>query len=92
MLVGGSKLPTMPLALSNDLRWRVVWLHYYKELSCKEVAELLYIHVSTVYRVLDRHNEIGDVEPVPYKSGPKPLLDRTEEFAIVDILMARPDI
>ena len=79
-------------ALSNNLRWRVIWLHYYKELSCKEIAELLYIHPSTLCRVLDHYNSSGDVVPTPYKSGPKPLLDRTEEFAILEILMSRPDI
>ena len=26
------------------------------------------------------------------RNGPKPLLDRSEEFVIADILMARPDI
>ena len=33
----------------------------------------------------------GDVVSVPHNSGPKPLIGRAKEFAIVDILMARPD-
>jgi len=82
----------MPLALSNDLRWRVVWLHHYKELSCKEISDLLYIHISTVYRILDRFQECGTVAPVSHQSGPASLLGSVEEHAIADALMSKPEI
>ena len=49
----------MQLPLS---RWRVVWLHYFKEIDCKEVANMLYIH--TVRRITTRYNTDGDVSPV----------------------------
>ena len=82
----------MPLALSNDLRWRVVWLHHYKELSCREISDLLYIHISTIYRILDRHQEYGTVVPVPHRSGPLRLLSSVEEYVITDALMTKPEM
>ena len=43
---------TMPVPLSTDLRWRIVWLHHYKEYSNQDIADLLYIHVTTVRRII----------------------------------------
>ena len=60
----------MPVVISNDLRGRIVWMCYYKEIDCKEIAELLYVHISTVYRVLDRYNQYGTVVPVVHRNGP----------------------
>ena len=62
-----------------------MWLHHYKELSCKEISELLYIHISTVYRILDRFQE-------SHQSGPAPLLGSIEEYVITDALIAKPDV
>ena len=89
---GAVSCVTMPIALSNDLRWRIVWLHYYKEIYCKEIADLLYVHLSTVYRVLDRYNEYGTVVPVQHRSGVMPLLGKPEEFSVIELLMAQPEI
>ena len=73
---------TMPIALSNDHRWQIVLMHCYKNIDCKEIADLLYVHLSTVYRVLDRYNEYGTVVPIQHKSGVMPLLGRPEEFQL----------
>ena len=78
----------MPL----DLRWRVVWLHHYKELSCREISYLLYIHISTIYRILDRFQEYGTVVPVSHSSGPLHLLGSVEEYVITDALMSKPEM
>ena len=69
-----------------------MWLHHYKELSCKEISDLLYIHISTVYRILDRFQENGTVAPVSHQSGPAPLLGSVEEHAITDALISRPEM
>jgi len=61
-----------------------VWLHHYKELGCKEISELLYIHISTVYRILDCFQEGGTVMPVSHQSGPASLLGSIEKYAITD--------
>ena len=68
-------------------------MHYYKEIDCKEIADLLYVHLSTVYRVLGRYNEYGTVTvvPVQHRSGVMPLLGRPEEFSVIELLMAQPE-
>ena len=68
-----------------------MWLHHYKELSC-EISDLLYIHISTVYRILDCFQECGTVAPVSHQSGPASLLGSVEEHAIADALMSKPEI
>ena len=67
---------TMLIALSNDLRWRIVQMYYYKEIDCKETADLLYVHLSTILRVLNRYNEYEIAEPVQHRSSVMPLLGR----------------
>ena len=38
----------MPVSLSTNLRWIIVWMHHYKELGIEDKADLLYISISTV--------------------------------------------
>lgn len=80
----------MPLPLSSDLRWRVVWLHYYKEISYSRIADLLYIHASTVRRIIAQYDSTGDVAPRSYRHGPMPMLRKPEEFSIVESILANP--
>ena len=82
----------MPIALPDDLRWRIIWMHYYKRIGCKDIAELLFIHISTVYRIIDRYRADETVAPFSYRSSPTQLLRSPEEFSIVESLMARPEI
>ena len=82
----------MPIPLSTDLRWRIVWLHYFKQMSCKDIADILYIHISTVRRIIALYNQSGDVEPVQYVHGPHRLLQDTERSEIATILVANPAI
>ena len=80
----------MPLPLSNDLRWRIVWLHYYKELDLKTIADMLYIHTSTARRIISRYDAHGDISPVAYSHGPLKKLGDPEELCIVESLLANP--
>lgn len=80
----------MPIPLSTGLRWRIVWLHHYRELSSKEIADLLYIHVTTVRRITNLFDAVGDVAPVSYKPGPNRLLSEPEEYSIIELLLANP--
>ena len=82
----------MPLPLSDDLRWRIVWLHHYKELDDKEIADLLDIHPSTIKRIVNQYNATGDVSPAIYQHGPKKMLGEPEELCIVESLLANPGI
>jgi len=66
--------------------------NHYKELSCKEVSELLYIHISTVYWILNYFQEYGTFAPVSHQSGTAPLLGSVEENAITDASISKPDV
>ena len=76
---GLCKSVAMPVPLSTDLRWRIVWLHHYKEVSNKDIADLLYVHITTVRRIIHLFDISGDVAPVNYKPGPKRMLLEPEE-------------
>ena len=76
---------TMPVPLSTDLRWRIVWLHHYKEYSNQDIADLLYIHVTTVRRIITHYDTYGDVAPVSYKHGPNRMLGQQDEDAIIEL-------
>ena len=80
----------MPLPLSADLRWRIVWLHHYKEYSNQDIADLLYIHVTTVRRIIAQYDTYGDVAPVNYKHGPTRMLGQQDEDTIIELLMDNP--
>ena len=81
----------MPVPFSSDLRWRIVWL-YYKELSFKQIADLLYVHGSTARRIIERYEQSGDVSPRDGRRGPMRSLQVREECSIVDSLLNQPGI
>ena len=82
----------MPVPLSSDLRWRIVWLYHYKDLSYEEIADLLYIHSSTARRIVNKFNWSGDISPRNGRRGPRRLLQAREEFSLVDSLLDSPGI
>ena len=65
-----------PKTVSADLTWRIVWLHYYKEYSNRDIADLLYVHITTVRRFIAH--------------GPKCMLGQQDEDTIVELLMDNP--
>ena len=82
----------MPIPLSTDLRWRIVWLYHFKQMSCKDIADIFHIHISTVRRIIALYNQCGDVEPVQHVHGPHRLLQDIERSEIATILVANPAI
>ena len=54
-------LHLLPVPLCTDLRWRIVWLLHYKELDSKDIADLLYMHIATVRRIISLFDTSGDV-------------------------------
>ena len=69
-----------------------MWLHHYKELDYKAIADLLYVHISTVRRIIISYDSSGDVSPVTYHHGPRKMLGEPEELCIVESLLATPSI
>ena len=82
----------MPLAYSNDLRWRIVWLYHYKEKSIEEIQELLFVSSRTVRRYLALFDETGDVSPVVQLHGPTRAMDAFEEMSLIQSLLNKPDM
>jgi len=76
----------MPPTLSADLRLRVAWLYHCRQIKCDEIAGLLCIHVSTVYRI-NHYQTTGTVSPVSTRRGPSPILSSLEEQLILESLM-----
>ena len=69
----------MPRYYSTDLRWRIVWLHCYKEKSFEEIEELLFVSSRSI-RYIDLFNDTGDVSPATQQHGPPRTLDAFEEM------------
>ena len=82
----------MPLAYSNDLRWRIVWLYYYKEKSIEEIQDLLFVSNRSVRRYLTLFEETGDVSPAIQQHGPGRILDAFEEMSLIQSLLSKPEM
>jgi len=67
-------------------------LHLYKELDHKPIADILYVHTSTVRRIIILYNSSGDVSPVSYQHCPRKMLREPEGIYIVESLLANPGI
>ena len=81
----------MPCYYSTDLRWRIVWLYYYKEKSFEEIEELLFVSSRSIRRYIDLFNDTGDVSPATQQHGPPKTLEH-EKMYLVQSLMSKPDI
>ena len=82
----------MPLAYSNDLRWCIVWLYYYKEKSIEEIQDLLFVSTRSVRRYLTLFEETGDVSPAIQQHGPPRTLDAFEEISLIQSLLNKPEM
>ena len=60
----------MPIAYSEDLRWRAVWLSLVRGLSCKDIAETLFMSNKSVQRYLPLFHATGSVTPMQHSGGP----------------------
>ena len=82
----------MPTNYCTDLRWRAVWLHLIRKLSCAEIADLLFMSQRSVLRYVELYHSTGDVEPVKQRHGPEQLLSDSEERIILQFMIDRPGI
>lgn len=86
--------PKRTVAYSCDLRWRVVWLRFARELSLRDISRNLCIGVGTVSRILCQFEATGDVRP----KGPAKerrhlrVLDDLHEHFIIGLILERPTL
>ena len=59
-----SQLLKMPVAYSEDLRWRAIWLNIVRGLSYADIAKVLFMSEKSVYRYVRQFHSTGRVEPM----------------------------
>ena len=82
----------MPLAYSEDLRWRVVWLYLYMDVAADDISRLLHISERSVYRYVQRFKSTGEVRKCHKTNGPACILSEHEELIIVNSMLSSPGI
>ena len=80
----------MPLPYSDDLRWRVIWMHVHLGLGAEGVASVMKISRRSVYRYSERYAITGEVRPFMKKNGPGRELSEFEEEFLVNLVLANP--
>ena len=73
----------MPKALSEDLRWRIMWQCCYRGEQAEQVARSLYVSVKTVQRIANLFNRTGSVFPAVQSHGPAKKLSESEELTVL---------
>lgn len=82
----------MPVAYSDDLRWRAVWLYLYLEIEAEDIAKLLYMSERSVYRYVRKFSSTGTVRKEFHTNGPSRILSEQHEMIVVDLVLASPGI
>ena len=82
----------MPTSYSEDLHWRIVWLHMFMRMEASEVARLLHVCLRTVYRYAERFRLTGEVRKHVKRNGPYPIMNESHELLLVDLLLTKPAI
>lgn len=77
--------------LSNDTRKRLIQA-YEKNQNAKETAKNYGVHVSTVYRLRQLHEETGNVEARTERCGRKRILSEEDIRTIDRVIEEQPDI
>ncbi len=70
----------VPVAYSNDLRWRIVWLNVLLEVTAQDIAIVMHLSERTVYRYADRYRATGEVRPLVKRNGRARLMCEFEEL------------
>lgn len=82
----------MTRAYSDDLRWRIVWLHHFLDISADEVARIMQVSERSVYRFTKRFISTGEVRKTIQRNGPLPILSELEESHLIHLVLTRPGI
>lgn len=82
----------MPKPLSDDLRWRVVWLRLLRGKTIGEIAESLFISSKSVQRYLRRYQVSSDVRPWLQRHGPERQLCQFEDLVLLEGVLRRPSV
>ena len=79
------------MALSEDLRLRIIWAWQRKGLTTKELAETFDVGAATVTRLKRLYRETGSVEPRPHGGGRQRVISEAGEGLLDKLMLAHPD-
>ena len=82
----------MPVAYSEDLRWRAVWLCLYMEVGVEDTANMLQMSERSVYRYVKLFNTTGRVAKEHHTNGPSHSLSEQDELFVVNLILTKPGI
>ena len=81
----------MPAPYSCDLSWRIVELRFMKNKSKRSIARRLRLSISTVYRVLERFCQYGDVRPGKIgRPDISTILSKAQLLVLMDYVIINP--
>ena len=82
----------MPVSYSNDLRWRIVWLHVFLQIAADEVARVMHVCKRTVCRYAERFRLTGEVWMSMKSHGPPGMLCEFKKLLLIQLILIRPGI
>jgi len=77
---------------SEDLKWRIVWMYLYREMTYKQVAETMLVSEKSVQRYVHLFNVNGNVSEKQQRNGPSRKLSEIEELSIMQSLLRKPNL
>ena len=86
------KIFKMPVAYSEDLRWRIVWLNVLQGVRARDVARRMQISERTVHRYAERFRVTGYVRRSLKRNGPLRSLSEHEELLLMHFILSYPGV
>jgi transposase len=81
----------MAVALSEDLRWRIIRAWQKKKLSTKELAETFGVGEATITRLKRTFRETKAVDPKPHGGGNPPRIPQEQWSLVLALVHQHPD-
>ena len=82
----------MPTPYWDDLCWQIVWLQIARDISPRDITDLLCVGESSVRCYAQRFYGTGSVSPTEYHHGPHELLDEFEQVTVMQSLLSKPSV
>lgn len=81
----------MPAPVSDDLRWRIIWLVWGARKTIHETGELLGVTKKTVGNILRRFRRYGNVRPSRIgRPNVMSVMTRDEAFVLMEYMFRHP--
>jgi transposase len=81
----------MAAPLSIDLRKRIIAATHANTHTLRELAQLFFVNLSTIVRLLQQYRRTGSIVPKPHGGGHPPALDAQAETRLLELVKKHPD-